>query len=349
MAFTRPTLAELVDRIHADFVSRLSLVGAVLRRSVVYVLSRVVAGAAHMLHGHLDYLAKQLFADSSERAYLLRQASLFGLSPTAATYATGTVTLTGTTGETVPAGTVLLRSDEAEYTTDADVTLASGTGTAAVTATLAGADYTLTPGVVLTFESPQASVDATATVASSTADGTDEESTEDLRTRLLERIQNTPHGGAASDYELWAREVAGVTRVWVSPGELGAGTVVVRFARDNDASPIPDVGEVAAVQTYLDSVRPVTAAVYVYAPVEAPLDLTLAVTPDTVAVRAAVEAELEDLLQRVAEPGGTVLLSEIRTAIGTAGGLTNYILTSPAADVTHTAGQLATLGTVTWA
>lgn len=348
MAFARPTLAELVDRIQQDFVSRLALTGAVLRRSIVYVLSRVLAGAAHMLHGHLDWLARQLFADTSDRDYLLRQAGLFGVTPTAATYAGSTVTLTGTNGSVVPAGAVLLRSDGAEYTTAADATIASGTASATVSASLAGADGTLTADLVLSFESPVSGVDSTATVTASTQDGSDEESTEALRTRFLERLQNTPHGGATADYVAWAKEVPGVTRVWVGAGELGAGTAVVRFVRDNDADPIPASGEVTEVQAYLDEVRPVTAAVTVLAPVDAPLALTLSVTPDTSAVREAVEAELGDILVRVAEPGATLRLSQIRTAIGNAAGLTDYVLTSPAADVTHTAGEIPTLGVITW-
>lgn len=348
MAFTRPTLAELVDRVQQDFVSRLELTGAVLRRSLVYVLSRVVAGAAHMLYGFLEWLARQLFADTSEREFLLRQASLYGLQPTAADFAQASVTVTGIDGSTVPAGAVLLRSDGAEYTVDADAVLASGTASAAVTASLAGATYTLTPGVMLAFQSPVAGVDATGAVSASTKDGNDEEATENFRTRLLERLRAAPQGGAENDYTAWAKEIPGVTRVWVAPLQLGVGTVVVRFVRDGDVSLIPDSGEVAAVQAYLDERRPVTAAVTVLAPVEAPLDVSISVEPDTSAVRAAVETELADLLERTAEPGGTVLVSQLQTAIGTAAGVTDFVLLSPTVNVLHDAGELPTLGTITW-
>ena len=61
-----------------------------------------------------------------------------------------------------------------------------------------------------------------------------------------------------------------------------------------------------------------------------------------------VTAELADLLLRKSEPGATLLLSSIRTAIGNAAGLTDYTLTVPSADVTNTANQLPTLGTVTY-
>lgn len=342
--FVRPTLPQIVARVTADFVSRLALTGAVLRRSMVYVLARVIAGAAHMLHGHLEYLAKQLFPDQSDGAYLVRQASVFGLTKTAATYATGTVTVTG--NGTIRAGAVLTRSDGARYTVDAEVVVVA-TDTVAVTAELAGADSTLTVADVLSFESPVSGIDSTGTVAT-VVDGNDEETTEALRTRLRAHLAEPAHGGNDADYIAWAKSVAGVTRAWVYPLELGPGTVVVRFARDNDASPIPSAGEVTDVQTAIDLVKPSHATVTVAAPTNVATAFTIAVLPNTTEVKAAVEAELVDLYARVGEPGGTILLSEIRTAIGIATGLTDYTLTVPAADVTHTTGQLPSVGTITW-
>ncbi len=348
MAFERPALSDIITRVKADFVSRLELEGAVLRRSAVAVLARVVAGAAHMLHGHLDYVSRQIFPDLSDDANLVRQAALYGITKTAPTYATATVEFTGDDGEIIPAGSLLVRSDGAEYETDADGTIAAGVVEIEVTALVAGADGTLDVGTSLSLESPISGVTSTAEVIASTSDGTDQETTGALRVRLLARLADPVHGGTEADYVAWAKEVSGVTRVWVTPFELGPGTVVVRFARDNDASPIPDAGEVTVVQTAIDLVKPAHASVTVHAPTDAPVDFEISVTPDTVAVRSAVEAELEDLLLREAEPGGTVLLSTIRTAIGTATGVTDYSLTDPVADLTFTTNQLPSLGTITW-
>jgi uncharacterized phage protein gp47/JayE len=156
-------------------------------------------------------------------------------------------------------------------------------------------------------------------------------------------------GGAKSDYEAWALQVAGVTRAWVYPLENGPGSVVVRFVRDNDADLIPDAAEVSAVQHYIDDLRPVTANVSVQAPTAAPLNLTIQLTPNTAAVRAAVTAELADVVRREAMPGGTLLLSHLREAISVAAGEINNVLATPTADVTHAPGQMPVLGTITWA
>jgi uncharacterized phage protein gp47/JayE len=146
----------------------------------------------------------------------------------------------------------------------------------------------------------------------------------------------------------WALEVPGVTRAWCYPQELGAGTVTVRFVRDDDVSLIPDAGEVTAVQDYINARRPVTADVSVVAPIAVAVDLSIDVVPDTTEVRAAVEAELKDLIQREGAPGTTLLLSHIREAISIAAGEFNYTMSTPSADITHTTGQIPVLGTITW-
>lgn len=349
MAFQRPTLNEIIERTFADLTSRLALQGALLRRSVVGVLARVLAGASHMLHGHLEWIARQAIPDTADE-WLPRWAAIWGITRKDAEFAEGSVTFTGTIGGTViPAGTVLRRSDGVEYTTQADATIAGGTATATVKASEAGSAGNADAGTTLTLVFPIAGVGSSATVAAGgLTNGSDVESDDDLRARLLARIQQPPHGGAAFDYEQWALEVPGVTRAWVYPLHLGPGTVGVTFVRDDDASIIPDAAEVAAVQAHIDQKRPVTADVYVFAPVADPLNFTIQLNPDTAAVRAAVEAELRDLILREAEPGGTLYLSRIREAISVAAGEFDHVLVSPAADVVSATGHIATFGGITW-
>jgi uncharacterized phage protein gp47/JayE len=408
MAFARPTLSEITDRVQEDLRSRLQLVAPILRRALVYVLARVIAGAVHLLYGFLEFLSRQIFPDLSEEEYLLRQVSLYGLSRNAAAFAAGNVVIHGTNLTVIPIDTVLLGAEGAEFTADDEVTIATltawasgtayaagalrsnggkiylctvagtsagsggptGTGTAivdntatwryiadgtaavlaAVTASLAGADSNRDLGVALSFESPIAGANATATVSTGgLSGGADQETIAALRVRLIERLRSPPHGGNAADYVAWAKEVAGVTRAWCYPLEGGAGTVTVRFVRDDDASLIPDAGEVTAVANHIATVRPVTAVVTVAAPTADVLNFTIAPTPSTTATKAAITAELTDLLLRVSEPGGTILLSQILTVVGTAEGVTDFEVTVPAADVTHATGHMATMGTITWA
>lgn len=348
MPFSRPTLQELVNRTLADAQTRLGA-DELVRREDLQVLARVLAGASHGLHGFIDWLSQQVIFDTAESEYLERWASIWAIERKAAASAAGSVTLTGTSGTLVPLGTLLVRADGAEYETAADVTLSAGTATAALTALVAGQAGNAAAASTLTIATPIAGVNSTATVTSGAlTGGADSESDDDLRDRFLARLRQPPHGGAQHDYTAWALEVPGVTRAWVYPAELGLGTVTVRFVRDDDASPIPDAGEVLAVQEYIDALRPVTADLTVVAPVAVPLDFTIELITDTAAIRAAVEAELRDLLLREAEPGATILISHIREAISLATGETDHILTVPAANVTHVTGEMATFGVITW-
>lgn len=350
MPFTRPTLSTLIDNAERDFDARIDGADTRLRRSVLSVLARVLAGAVHGLYGYLDFNARQALPDTAQDEFLERHASIWGVGRLAATSATGSVDLTGTDGSVVPVGVVLQRADGAEFTVDAAVTITAGVATVAVTASTAGAAGETVAATTLDFQSPVPGVDATGTVATGgLTGGADRESDAKLQARLLARIQQPPHGGSESDYIAWAKEIAGVTRVWVLPDHLGAGTVGVAFTRDDDAGgPIPDAAEVQAVQDHIDVERPVTADVTVFAPVAQALNFTISVTPDTPAIRAAIEAELADLILREAEVAGTLLLTHIAEAISTAAGENDHTLTVPAADVTVAAGQLTTMGVVTW-
>lgn len=361
MAFERPTLTVLISRIVGDFISRLSLTNAVVSRAVVRIMARVWAGAVHMLHGHLEYLARQLFPDTSDDAFLVRQASLFGLVKNPVGYAKAIIAIPGALGIVVPVGTEFVRSsDGAIYLTNVEVevdTLEFGDlpeGSYAVveiTSELAGSDYQLSLTDELDIETPIDDIGAggeTAYITEITDTGSAVESTEQLRTRLLERMADPPHGGNAADYVAWAKEVPGVTRVWVVPRGLGPGTVLVYFVRDGDPSPIPDSGEVAQVNDAFAEKAPATADVTAFAPEDTPIPFTISVTPDTTAIRTAVAESLEDLIIRVGEPDGTVLLSSLNTAIGTTSGVEDYEITSPSANVTMNANQVPSLGTITW-
>lgn len=356
MAWQRPTLSTLISRVLTDIQSKLEDTTPLVRRSNLNVLGKVVAAATHGLYGYLDWIAKQVIYDTAEGSILNRWASIWLTTPrVAAAYATGPITVTGTNGTLVPAGTVFIRADGIEYETDADGTIVGGTASINVTAIEAGQAGNAEAAITLNISSPIAGINATATIAAGgLVSGADEETDDQVRERLRDRIQQPPHGGAKHDYVTWAKEVAGVTRAWCSPQELGAGTVTVRFVRDDDANLIPDAGEVEAVQVYIDERRPVTADVTVAAPIPVELDFEIDLLDnDTADIRAAVEAELRDLLLREAEPErgngeGTILLSHIREAISIANGENDHELSIPAANVTHTTGQMAVFGAITW-
>lgn len=339
--FDRPTLRQLISRTLADMASRLTS-DEQLRRADSTVFARVLAGASHEMHGYLDWISRQVIYDTADAEFLERWAGMFSIERKPAEFASGTVAADGT--GLIPTGTIYRRaSDGAEFNVTADSVVP---GAVPVLASIAGAAGNMDSGT-LSLLTPIAGVVTAAPVVAIT-NGSDAEDDAGLRGRFLDRLREPPNGGSANDYVQWALQVPGVTRAWVYPQEAGPGTVTVRFVRDDDVSIIPDAGEVTVVYDHIQEVRPVTAQVYVFAPVAVPLNFTIDLTPDTADTRAAVTASLQDMLDRESAPGVTILLSHIREAISIAAGETDSIVTVPAANVPHTTAQMATMGVITW-
>lgn len=347
MPFARPSLSQLIDTAAADLTARFPGADSGLRRRVLGVFARVIAGAAHGLYGFLQWSYNQLFPDTADTANLRRHASFWKIEPKAATAAAGLVDLTGADGSTVPAETLLQRSDGVEYLTQALATIAAGAASVAVEAVAPGANGMASAGVALTFASPVAGVSSAATVgAGGLVGGEDGETDPALLSRVLQRMGSVPNGGSDADYVRWTREVASVTQAWVKPGWMGAGSVGITFICAGREDIIPTDDDVAAVEAHLAPLTPVTATIYVFKPTPAPLDVGIQVNPDTVSHRAAIVAELDDLMRREANPGATTQVTHVRSALAAVS--PGSVLISPAADVAHDPHELATLGEVDW-
>lgn len=348
MSFNRPSLSELIERARADIAARLPGADASLRHSVLDVLARTHAGATAGLYSYLDTVARQILPDTAEGEYLSRHAGIWGVRRKPAIAAAGTLTLTGINAAPIAAGTELQRSDGTRYRTTAAAVIAAGTAVVTFEAAEAGLAGSIDVAAQLTFTSPVPGVNALAAVASITAVGADEEADDALLARLLDRIQRPPQGGTANDYVQWALAQPGVTRAWSWGNWMGAGTVGLTFVMDGRVNILPEAADVAAVQSALDLLRPVTAELFVFAPVAQAIDFTIRALPDTPAARTAITAELADFFAREAEPGGTIWLSRIGEAISLAEGEFRHVIEAPGGDVTVSAGRLPVLGTVSF-
>lgn len=360
MAFIRPTLTEIITRIEADMSARLLNGAPVLRRSFLGVLARVFAGISHLLYGFLEWMSKQIVpgAETNDSDMLEQHADLWGVARRAAAYATGNITVTGTTGAVIPAGSVLQSAAGIQYKTDTETILDDVTAEVAVTAVEAGTAGNLDAAAVVSFVSAIDGVNSSATVATGgLAGGVAEETIAELRARLVERLRNTPHGGSLADYERWALEVAGVSKVFVfplynQPGDIypAPGHVGVTFI--TAAGGIPGAGTVAALQSHLNEVAPSTAQVTAYAPAALTVDFEIQYSPYSASesdpVRLAIAANLAALFLRVGAPNATIPLSQINEAISAAVGEDDHVLVAPVANITTTRAQYPVVGTISF-
>ncbi|WDH24114.1 baseplate J/gp47 family protein [Pseudomonas chlororaphis] len=344
MPFNTPSLPVLVERTQAD------LAGDALRRSDAQVLARTLSGAAYGLYGYLDWIVDQVLPDTADEETLERIAALRLNQPRKpAQPASGVAGFTAVAGAVLDVDTVLHASDGRTYKVTTGVTTVVGANIAEIEAVDAGALGNADAGLVLTLVQPVAGVTNSFTVLAPGLDGgIARESIESLRARVIRSYRVIPHGGSADDYETWALEVAGVTRVWCRRNYMGPGTVGLFVMRDDDADPIPTPAQLAEVKSHIEPLRPVTAELFVLAPVQLPVLYSIHAVPDTSAVRAAIVEQLIDLHNREAGLGETLLISHIREAISGSAGETDHQLTAPLADVPAATNQLLTFGGVTW-
>lgn len=346
MAFDRPSLRELISQMQADAERE---AGATqLRQSNLRVLPKVFAFAVHGLYAYIDWVVRQLFPDTAEKSFLERQASIQGIYRRDATAATGTLTVTRTAGATIPVGTVFVASDgETRFATTEEPEVDESE--VPVQCMTTGTGGNREAGETYTLVSPLSGVSTEAT-GSEMAGGTEAETDDSLRDRLIYRLQNPPRGGTATDYVAWAMEVPGVTRAWCFPKELGIGTVTVRFATDGlTENGVPTEGMVSIVSDYIAENAPVTAATTVVAPVAKTVNFQIKdLYPDTPSVRAQIEAELKSLFIREAEPGKALLISHVRQAISSAAGEEDFELVSPTEDIGADVDELLVVGSVTY-
>lgn len=357
MPFLRPTAAQIIARVQADIESRLPGSDARLRRTVEGVFARVLGGASHGLHGHIQHESLQIIPsieNDEETAELWGDFWLGEDGRKPAVPAQGSILITGTPTTPVPTGTLHQRSDGVRTEIDAPGVTIDGGGSvsAPVTAEEPGAAGNTAVGTIVNLVTPIAGVDSAATVeddgdGGGLTNGVDIESIEDLVGRIEQRVQNPPSGGGPGDYIAEALKISGVTRAFEFPLQLGPGTVLLTFVLDQQTPTIiPNAAKVTEVQAAIDLFRPITAAVTVAAPVEVPLNPSIQISPNTTDVRAAVFDELVDYLRRRGGDSDTLLLSQINEAISIAQGEEDHILLSPVANVTHAIGEVPIVGTV---
>lgn len=188
------------------------------------------------------------------------------------------------------------------------------------------------------------------------AGGSDKEDIETFRNRFLERVRNPVANFNVASIETKAREVSGVTRVFVQEVTPAIGQVTIFFTRDNDADIIPDSAEALAVKTKILEIKPANTSdddVIVNPLTGVSTNFSFGgVVPNTATMKTALENSLEEFFKTIPVPETDVTADQYRTAIQntvdleTGERISTFVLVSPTSDISITTGELATLGTV---
>lgn len=362
MPFARPTLTALRNQAVEDIMtSGVPGLDGLLRNAVLRVLAWVMSGLAYSVYGYLDWISREAVPFTATDEFLYAWAALVGIYQKDSSPSTGSAQFTGTAGLVLPSGTALTRQDAVPYTTTADGTV-DDTGVLVVPIICAvnGAATNCDAGIPIGIDTPIAGINGGGITATPLTGGADQETQDELRTRMLFRYAQPPQGGAATDYIGWALEVPGCTRAWI---QSSGGQVQVYpmfdvanasdggFPQGTDGCALEETrgptasGDQLNVAEHIWPVQPVTALVFVAAPVPMPIDITIAnLNPSTVEMEASILASLQDAFLVIGEVGGTVYPSQLYAAISATPGVVVFDMTIPAAPVTAPAGALPTMG-----
>lgn len=292
------------------------------------------------------------FAETTSGSYLDYRAHEHGLERKAATKATGQVTISGSNGTVVPAGSLFATAGGVQFQTLAAVTIGeTGQVIANIEAVEPGASGNVPAGAINTIPVSIAGVTGV-TNTQATSGGTDTESDAALLARLLEKVQSPATSGNAAHYKQWALEVAEVGDAKVIPEWNGPGTVKVVIIDSNKQPASTDI--VQDVADHIEEVRPIGAAVTVISATSLAIDVSATLTLDpayTLAqVQPAIEAAITNYLKEIAFKQDYVSYAKIGSLILDTPGVLDYanlLVNGGTGNVSVGTEQVAVLGTVT--
>lgn len=352
MPYNVPTLRQITASGLLDIESSL---GTVLPKfGIEQALNAAVSAGQRDLYDHQMWIVRQIIPTSeSDDQTIIEMAQFEGVIRKQATYAAGPATLQGTVP--APVGTVLQHSDGRQYTVTSSASPSGGVVAVQVQAAEAGAAGNLAAGQPLALVTPVPGLQSNG-VSEDISGGADIEPINQLLERLLFRKRNPPMGGAVADYVTWMREVPGVTRAWAYDVWQGGGTVGIGWVFDDRDDILPTPTDQQYMMDYLFRHPDPATGVLVGRPAGIEpvfigmllkvTNLTIVPTPDSAEIRTGIDNNIKGY-ERTLQPGDPLLVSKIRTAIGSAPGVKNYTL-DLTADVPANIDELNVIGVITW-
>ena len=374
MAVIVPSISDLRNLILGDADALLQGTEPRLARSLLNTLLMAPVGALHEAYGHL---ADDLFPDTARSEALDRWATIYGLTRGSATFSQGWLGADGASPGVIPLGTRFRTQDGREFqrvdvgifpngtaailgtgTVDHDAIGVPGPGWyVPVRAVRSGSDGNVLAGSTLSFISPLVGFDPTLSAPLGITGAVDTETDASLRERIVERIQNPPQGGTASEYEQWALAASTpedpITRAFVVPPAPGDNTVTVYIVDDGGGlpaanPPTPTAQAIANVESYIDERRPLSSQLVVAVPTFVNLGLEIALSPDTAAIRTAIENELDAWLIDTHTPGLELPISILQERISIAAGGGEARLVAPTVNYAPNPDEILTRGGITY-
>ena len=311
-----------------------------------------LAAEVQSLLAQADWVLDQSFPQTAQGKYLDYHAETRALTRLPAAKAAGVLRFSApsaaVTDYEIEAGSVAMTTGGVRFETTEKATLQKGETYVDVPAraveagangnAIAGAVHVMAvyPVGITRCENPEAF-----------SGGSDEESDEKLRERVLESYRRLPNGANAAFYEQEALRFPNVAAAKAVGRARGIGTVDVYVSTHGGAPEEELLGEISAA---LQKKREIAVDVAVRVPTEKSIDVEAELEAEQGWTMREITDAAQEALQayftgeRLGEP---VYRAKLASILYSVPGVKNYHLLAPAADVPAGATELPVLGTVT--
>lgn len=297
-----------------------------------------------------DYLLKLITGGIIDDNFV-SYAARFGVFRKGGQESKGKGTVVGTSGITIPAGTLVKNIRNLNYKTVDEITLTSSPVQIDLIAGEVGVIYNSdAESLNLVIDIPG----VTSITHSGMTGGVDIESLELLNERFLERMRDPSSSGNDSDYKRWSKEVDGIAACKVIPLWNGGGTVKL-VVYGELGEPIT-AEQLAAVIEHINQVKPILANVTIVTVTN--LNLIAKIQGldfdsnnfSESAVKDSIQKALVDYLKSI-EPGQSVIYKKAQAVVMAVAGVNDigfFYLNDAIENIPSTNEQKVRLGGVVY-
>jgi uncharacterized phage protein gp47/JayE len=320
--------------------------------SFFYDTQKPLAMELESIYAKLGEILLNGFAATAKGEFLDKKVSEQGLTRKAATYATGTVTVSGAVGSAISGGDKVA-SDTLVFTvTQTKYIESSGSAEVLVECDTPGKAGNVPIGAINRFP---VTISGLVSVTNTTpiSGGFDEESDDELRKRYFEKASEPVSSGNKYHYINWAKEVAGVGDVKIIPLWDGPGTVKVIIINSNGG--VAETSLINEVADKIEENRPIGASVTVESavPIEINVTATFKLQANVLLgeIKPKIEALIEAYLKRTAFSQDYISYAHIGGAILSVEGVLDYTdltINEGTDNITIAENEVAVLGEVTF-
>lgn len=288
------------------------------------------------------------FIETSDDEYVVRRCADYGIERDMGSKAAVTLTLSGTDGAVIPAGTIFGTDDGLDFITTEDAEIISGAAQVQAEAEKVGALYNVAAGTVTKIITLVAGVSAVTNSAAATG-GADMESIETLKAKWKKRFQSLPGSGNEAFYEVLAEEIPGVASAKAQGCWNGAGTVRVILRGEHNS--VVDSGVTDAVSAYIEENKPFDATVTVVSVEAVTIGIEATVTLEDGILLADIKNEFESKVSDYFSKfdGSKVYITKIAELLSACDGVVTFSgieLNGAASDIEIAVTQAPALGSV---